>query len=90
MGLLNNLVSAVYYLINFICILIVVRALISWLPLGEDSKIVSFLNLMTEPVVSPIRKVLYKFQFMQDFPVDFSPMIAIIILWAISSMLVLL
>jgi YggT family protein len=40
--------------------------------------------MMTEPVISPIRKLLYRFEFAKELPVDFSPMIAIIVLYIIS------
>ena len=90
MSFLSYLVSAVYWLINLVSILIVIRALISWLPLSEDNKINAFLITMTEPVIAPIRKLLSRFEFTQEVPIDFSPMIAILVLWVISGLLTLL
>lgn len=87
MYLLRLLVTAIYYLVELLSILIVVRALISWLPLSEDNKFNSFLVMMTEPIMEPIRKLLYKFEFTRELPVDFSPVVAIILLGIISSIL---
>jgi len=42
---------------------------------------------MTEPVVSPVRSLLYKFKFTRELPVDFSPVIAIFLLFAIRDFL---
>lgn len=90
MYFLSLLVTAVYYLVELLSILIVVRALVSWLPLSEDNKFNSFLVLMTEPIMDPIRRLLYKFEFTRELPVDFSPIVAIILLGIISSILKLL
>lgn len=87
---LYYLVRAVDLLINLLCILIVLRALMSWLPLSEDNKINSFLVMMTEPVVAPVRRLLGKIEFTRELPVDFSPIVAIAVLWIISSLLGLL
>lgn len=67
-----------------------VRALVSWLPLSEDNKFNNFLVIMTEPIMDPIRRLLYKFEFARELPVDFSPIVAIILLGIISSLLRLL
>lgn len=90
MQFLRLLITAIYYLINLLSILIVVRALISWLPLSENNKFNSFLITMTEPVMAPIRKLLYKFEFTRELPVDFSPIVAILVLGAISGILTIL
>ena len=87
MPLLSYAITAVYWLINIICVLIVIRSLLSWLPLGENNIIISFLNTVTEPVISPIRKLLFKLEFTRELPVDFSPMVAIILLCLISNLI---
>jgi YggT family protein len=86
----NWFVTAVYWLINLLSFLIFVRALISWLPFSENSKVNSFLIMMTEPVIAPIRKLLGKLKVTRELPVDFSPVVAIIVLSIISGLLVLL
>jgi YggT family protein len=87
---LAYLLNAVYWLLNLLSILIVIRALISWLPLGQGNKINNFLIMMTEPVIAPIRKLLSRLSFTREMPVDFSPMVAIIALGILSGLIMLL
>lgn len=86
MNFLMVLAQAIYWLINIVSILIVVRALLSWLPLGENNKLIYFLDMMTEPVVSPIRKLLNKSETVSQLPIDFAPLIALILLSVISGL----
>lgn len=90
MHILSYIAPVVCGLINLLTILIVAQALLSWLPLGENSWINRFLTMMTEPVVAPIRKLLSRFEFTQEMPIDFSPMVAILALWVLSSIVGLL
>ncbi len=62
-------------------IAIVARALMSFVsPLGRDP-VSAFLIQVTEPILAPIR------QFLPQSPLDFSPLIAIILLQLISRVL---
>ena len=62
-------------------ILILIRVIISWLPLDQNSQIVGFIHTVTEPILSPIRKLIDKSIFGGKGQVlDFSPFIAYIIL----------
>lgn len=85
--LLYNLVRVIDWLINLIVVLIVVRALLSWFPMTEGGSIRSFLDTLTEPVVGPIRGLLNKIKFTRELPIDFSPIIAIMILFFIKDIL---
>lgn len=80
MNFLMLLARVISWLIDIVSILIVVRALLSWLPLGENNKLLYFLDVMTEPVVSPIRKLLNKSEALSQIPIDLAPLIALIIL----------
>lgn len=88
--LLSYLLRAIYLLTNLLSILIVARSLMSWIPLRGGNKLTSFLVTMTEPVLAPIRHLLSKFAFAREMPVDFSPVIAIIVLYIINMLLSLL
>lgn len=87
MQFLSYLLTAIHYLIDLVTLLILVRALLSWLPLREDNPIISFLNTMTEPVVAPIRNLLGHFSFVRELPVDFSPFFAVLVLMAVNALL---
>lgn len=87
MPFLYNLVRVVDWLIYLLSILIVVKALISWLPFLRGGKFDSFLTTMTEPVVAPVRHLLWKVKITRELPVDFSPFIAICLLYVIKDIL---
>lgn len=61
--------------------LIVFRALLSWLPIDRDNVIVRFLNAMTEPILGPIRNLIFKSPMGgSGMMIDFSPIIAWIVI----------
>lgn len=57
-------------------IIIVVRALISWVNPDPYNQIVIFLYRVTEPVLRPIRRILP----MRNIGIDFSPFIVILVI----------
>lgn len=84
---LSYLITALHYLIDLVSLLILVRALVSWLPLREDNPIIVILNVMTEPVVAPVRNLLSHISILRELPVDFSPFFALIALMILNSLL---
>jgi YggT family protein len=65
--------------------LILLRALISWVDANPVNPIVQFLYNTTEPVLAPLRKIMpvnYR------FGIDFSPLVAFLIIVFIKSFLV--
>lgn len=90
MALISYLLTAIYWLLNLLSFLIVLRALLSWFPISQENIINKLLITMTEPVMSPIRALLYKLKFTRELPVDFSPVVAILVLWILSSFIAFL
>ena len=78
--MLLEIISTTIYVLS---ILIFIRAIISWIPGVIDPRgpIAEFLITVTEPILAPIRSL------MPRMMVDFSPMIAIFILFAIGQAL---
>lgn len=72
--------ATVSYLITVIQFLMFARAIISWLPVDEDSTIVNFLYAVTEPVIMPVRAVIERFGWFEGMPVDMSFFITFILL----------
>ncbi len=62
--------------------ILLARALISWFPVDRNSSLVRFLYLLTEPVLEPIRALLPTAGM-----VDFSPMVAMLIVFALQQVL---
>ncbi len=73
--------SIIYLLaraIDVYTIIIIIRAIISWVNPDPYNPIVQLLYKLTEPVLRPIRRVL--FRAVGNIRIDFSPFIAIILL----------
>ncbi|MCC0741011.1 YggT family protein [Clostridioides sp. ZZV14-6044] len=68
---------ALYYLLDIIAWMIVIKSLMTWFPNGRQSKIFEILENLTEPIEGPIRSIMYKYT---NGPIDFSPLVAIVLL----------
>ncbi len=68
-SVLVGLVRATLYVINFAML---ARAILSWFPLDEESRLVGILALLTEPFIYPIRSLLDRFETFRNSPIDFS------------------
>ncbi|MBH7281628.1 YggT family protein [Clostridioides difficile] len=68
---------ALYYLLDIIAWMIVIKSLMTWFTNGRQSKIFDILENLTEPIEGPIRSIMYKYT---NGPIDFSPLIAIVLL----------
>ena len=83
MGLLTQLIK---YAIDIYTFLIVVRAIISWVNPDPYNPVVRTLDKLTEPVLYPIRKVMWRVT--GNLPIDFSPLIAIVLIQIVGNFLV--
>lgn len=79
--------SFVYQLLSILSLLILVRAILSWLPLDEDGPVVSFVTLVTDPIVMPIRALLERIELFQNMPFDLSSFFAIMFLALLQTVL---
>lgn len=79
-GILYILMKTVSLLLSAMQLLMMLRAVISWLPVDEDSNVVNFLYAMTEPLIVPIRSLLSRFEALDDLPIDISFFIAFMLL----------
>ena len=75
--------TALRLLVGFMGTAIFIRALLSWFLIDEDSFLPRLLFALTEPVILPVRLLLSRFGMGEDSPVDFSPMITMILLMLI-------
>ena len=79
-------ISALRICLNLLVWLILIRCLLSFLPLG-DNFITKMVYNLTEPLLGPIRELTNKSEYLANLPVDFSPMILILILDVVYSLL---
>lgn len=86
MFVLGNLFLALARIIdvvlNLLYWIIIIRAIVSWVNPDPFNQIVQFLYGITEPILEPIRRVLPR------TPIDFSPLIAILLIVFIQKFLV--
>ncbi len=65
---------------SIIEIAIIVRAILSWLPISRDSKLIYLLYQITEPVLTPIRSIVQRSSFFSGIMIDISPIIAFLLI----------
>jgi len=68
---------------TFLYILIFARVILSWFPTQQGNPLVQMVFFVTEPILSPIRRVLPSMG-----TIDLSPMIAMILILIIQTVLV--
>lgn len=61
--------------------LLVFRAIASWFPQVQASKVGQLLYMVTEPMIAPCRNFLYRFRSLRTMPIDFSLLMAYFILY---------
>jgi YggT family protein len=84
---MQSIVYLLARLIDIYTIVIIVRAIISWVQPNPYNPIIQLLYRVTEPVLYPIRRMLFRYKSMRDTGIDFSPFIAIILLYVLKSVL---
>lgn len=74
-------------LLNVLTWLIIIQCLMSWFPGARYSRVYEILSMFTEPLVGPIREVLFRYI---DIPIDFSPIIAFFIISMVQRLIITL
>ena len=61
-----------------ICMLL--RAILSWFPIRDDNPILSFVAMVTEPIIVPFRALFERLGWFQNSPLDVSFFVAYLLL----------
>jgi len=69
-------------LCEILTVVIILRAILSWFVTNPTNRLVIILNHITEPVLAPLRRIIP-----QTSMIDFTPLVAIILLQVIASLL---
>jgi YggT family protein len=77
--MLNTLRGALVYLLKVIQYAILARAIISWLPISNENPLIRILNLVTEPILAPIKAMLAKTGLNKTM-FDVSPIVAFLLI----------
>ena len=84
MVLFANFVNALLYII---LIAMFGRVILTWLFPDEDTKIGEFLYMVPEPLLTPIRRLLSRFDFFSNLPFDVSVIVFMLIVSFIQMLL---
>lgn len=52
--------------------ILLIRAILSWFPQVNESKIGQIIYMITEPILTPVRRLLEKIPALSTLPIDFS------------------
>ncbi len=76
--MIQVLIAANIFL-NIVTWLIIIRAMVSWVIRDYSNPIMRFLINMTEPILKPIRSLLFRLKIGGNM-VDFSPLVALLLI----------
>lgn len=86
--LIYIVVTVAYVLIIAEQLCMFLRAILSWFIQDEDNVLMNFLYYITEPVITPVRMILYRlFPTLEEFPVDIAFSVTLILLLLIELLL---
>ena len=76
----RQIFTAIYYLFEILKYAIIANAVISFLPISKDSLFVRLLYQITEPILTPIRRMMERSALGRNMMFDISPIIALFLL----------
>ncbi len=79
---MSAVIQIVQLLVQILIFAIFAEAILSWFPIDKNGSVQQVLHTITEPVLDPLRRVIPTIG-----AVDITPMVAILILFVISSAL---
>ena len=79
--------GTVCVLLSAVQLAMTVRAILSWFPQAADSAFGDLIATVTEPVVAPIRALADRFGWFRNSPIDFSFMIAYLLIFLLQGMI---
>ena len=85
--LIYLLVSTIQFFLTTEQLLFLARAILSWIFMNEDGKVMNFLYRVTEPLILPARVLLGKIDGMNDIPIDIPFLVTVVLLSAVQMLL---
>lgn len=78
---------ALVWLLELVELAIFVRVIISWLPVPKDGQFMRILYTITEPILAPIRGMVERSSIGKNMMMDFSPIIAFLLIGLVKNIL---
>ena len=76
---MEYVVTVIIILCYALIVAIIIRSLMSWFTVSPDNFLVNLVQTITEPILAPLRRIIPRLDMF-----DFSPMVAIILLYVIT------
>lgn len=88
MGIDAILVLALRIFYEILSFAILLRCILSWLPLNRNNFFVRIVYSLTEPILAPVRRLIDKSPLGGGMMIDFSPVIAYFLLYFVYAILI--
>lgn len=75
-----TIIKAINLVLRIIEYAILARVIISWLPISRDNPLIRLLYQITEPILAPIRGIIQRSAFGRNMMLDFSPIVAFLLI----------
>lgn len=79
--------TAVIWVLKIVKYAVLARVIISWLPIPRENQIIRLLYQITEPILAPIRNIIERSSFGRNMMIDFSPVLAFILIGVLENIL---
>ena len=86
-AIINLTLIVAIYLLWFLEIAMMVRAVLSWIPGGNTMRLADFVYSITEPFIVPIRRLFFRRGWFRSSPLDVPFFVTYIIIMALSILL---
>lgn len=80
MGAVRIILLIIYYLLDAFSLLMLVSAILSWIPPARESKFYAFIEKIIGPILNPIRRFLFRFEWVRRCPIDLSFLALVLII----------
>ena len=74
------LIQCLVIFMDILSLAMLVRAVLSWFTMGEQTKIGAFMYVVTEPVILPIRALCNRFGWFRGVPLDMPFLLTMVLL----------
>lgn len=82
MGIIFTLINVILYVFD---LLLIVRAICSWVDSFRQSMVYRFAFTVTEPILRPVRDLLFKIEWVRRCPLDLSFLAVVLLVNALMS-----
>ena len=83
---METLAWIIYCILSVLDVILLISAIMSWIPEARDRKIYEVVERILSPLLTPIRKLLDRIEFVRRCPIDLSFLVLVIIVQVLSNL----